>query len=70
MAEISEIWRKYRRYAQVLQKVCDQDQDADIQDQAEARMNAGNEVWQQSKQFVSTDLKALFQLLGLIVSLV
>ncbi len=54
----------------MLQEVCDQDQDADIQDQAEARMNAANEVWQQSKQFVSTDLKALCQLLGLIVNLV
>ena len=54
----------------MLQEVCDQDQGADIQDQAEAQMNAANEAWQQSKQFVSTDLKALCQLLGLIVSLV
>ena len=54
----------------MLQEVCDQDQDTDIQDQAEAQMNAANEAWQKSKQFVSTDLKALCQQLGLIVSLV
>ena len=54
----------------MLQEVCDQDQGADTQDQAEAQMNAANEAWQQSKQFVSTDLKALCQLLGLIVSLI